>query len=403
MKIAQCRGHTGKLLSVAFRADGTRVVTASADGTVRQWDAVTGREVEPPFDHHKGEVLTADYSPDGEWVASGGADHTVRLWRATGRQQCAVLHGHAGAVNDLAFSADGADSGFRESGPAVPFQGGQYCWRLGSEFGRPAGAQRPHQVCLPSSVQPGRTLDCLGELGQHGPVVGRYDRRRVCDTAAPRRVRALAFSPDGAWLITGGDFPRGELLVWDAATGRIIRQILVPDPSVQYLVLSPDCSRVAVGQSGKVEHFRVLDVASNNEVGGADGLALAYSPDGKWLAGRDRDGRSVVLWDSRDLRLVATWPGHAGEINSISFRRDAARLLSSSSDHTVRVWDIATGKCLRVFDGHTDKVYAAVFHPRRHSRCFGGARPGCLDLGSRGRPGRRASSGARELYLVAGV
>ncbi len=126
---------------------------------------------------------------------------------------------------------------------------------------------------------------------------------------------------------------------------------------------SPDGARVAAGRYPGVGEFRLLDVASGTEVGSADGLAMAFSPDGKWLAGRNADGKSVVLWDARDLRPVPAWPGHTDEINAIAFRRDGARLLSASSDHTVRVWDVATGKCLRVFDGHTDKVYMAVFHP----------------------------------------
>ena len=142
------------------------------------------------------------------------------------------------------------------------------------------------------------------------------------------------------------------------------RRIRVPYRNVQYLAVSPDGNRVAVGRwpaAGGV--FRVLDVASEKEVGSAEGLGLAFSPDGKWLAGRDAKGNSVVLWDARHLRPVATWPGHTDEINAITFRRDGARLLSASSDHTVRVWDTATGKCLRVFDGHTDTVYIAVYHP----------------------------------------
>src|SRR5262249_40836548 len=153
------------------------------------------------------------------------------------------------------------------------------------------------------------------------------------------------------------------LLFWDTATGREIRRIRVPYLSVQYLAVSPDGTRVAAGRYTGAGEFRVLDVASGQEVGKADGVALAYSPDGKWLAGRDAGGKNVMLWDAGDLHPIATWPGHTDRINAITFRRDGARLLSASSDHTVRVWDTATGKCLRVFDGHTDVVYTAVYHP----------------------------------------
>ena len=44
-------------------------------------------------------------------------------------------------------------------------------------------------------------------------------------------------------------------------------------------------------------------------------------------------------------------------------RADGTRLVSAGNDHTVRLWDAATGECLRVLRGHTDEVFAAVFHP----------------------------------------
>ena len=108
--------HPGnsRVLSAAFRRDGARIVTTAGNGTVCQWDARTGAALEPPYERHVGEAWTAVYSPDGEWVASAGTDRTIRLWRATGREDALVLHGHTGRVTQLAFSDGWPSAGFGE-------------------------------------------------------------------------------------------------------------------------------------------------------------------------------------------------------------------------------------------------------------------------------------------------
>jgi WD40 repeat protein len=107
----------------------------------------------------------------------------------------------------------------------------------------------------------------------------------------------------------------------------------------------------------------ISDVATGEEIGTGEGSPFAFSPDGKWLAGRDAGGKYVVLWDAHTFIPVHRWEGHTGEINTIAFDRAGGRLVSASSDRTVRLWDAATGQCLRVFKGHTDEVFAAAFHP----------------------------------------
>ena len=91
----------------AFSADGSRLLTGSSDGTVRQWDPRTGEVVEPPYERHSSGVSSVIYSPDGEWVASGSGDRTIRVWRARGREDVAILHGHENTVLWGTFSPDG--------------------------------------------------------------------------------------------------------------------------------------------------------------------------------------------------------------------------------------------------------------------------------------------------------
>ncbi len=75
------KGHTGFVLGVAYCPDGKRLASASADGTVRVWDAATGQE-SLALKGHTGAVLSVAYSPDGQRLASAGQDRTVKVWDA---------------------------------------------------------------------------------------------------------------------------------------------------------------------------------------------------------------------------------------------------------------------------------------------------------------------------------
>ena len=62
-----------------YSPDGTRVVTASVDGTARVWDAATGQPLTSSL-AHQGWVVSAAFSPDGRRVVTASLDKTARVW-----------------------------------------------------------------------------------------------------------------------------------------------------------------------------------------------------------------------------------------------------------------------------------------------------------------------------------
>jgi WD40 repeat protein len=102
--------------------------------------------------------------------------------------------------------------------------------------------------------------------------------------------------------------------------------------------------------------------------------SVAYSPDGHWaLSGSE--GRTLTLWDMQTNQAVRTFEGHTAPVLTVAFSPDGKYALSGSGrprlvsaesiaeDNSLRLWDIATGKEVRRFLGHTDAVTAAVFSP----------------------------------------
>jgi len=372
--VAECRGHASKVLAVAFRPDGARLVTTSSDATVRQWDAATGREVEAPYDRHSGQVASAAYSPDGQWVASAGTDRTVRVWRAAGRQDVAVLHGHAGGVVGVAFAPGGRRlaSLSRESVVVATGDDTARVWDVDPRETLPV--LRGHKRAIyPVACSPDGRWIASGDWDGKVLLWDAATGEPCAPLPQPGVVRDLAFGPDGTWLVTGTDADK-RLRVWDVATARVRKEIPVPAGVFRSVSVSPDGRRVAAttcDQEGKRFSLHVCDLASGERLYSAEGWALAYSPDGRWLAVQAADDKTVLLLDARTHEKAAWFSGHDKLVSKAAFSPDSRVLATCSQDHTVRLWQVDGGTC-RELRGHTDEVFAVAFHPNGRRLATGG-------------------------------
>jgi WD40 repeat protein len=191
-------------------------------------------------------------------------------------------------------------------------------------------------------------------------------------------VRALALSPDGRCLVTMGDQTDG-LRLWDVAAARHRATYKTAENKMWAVAYRPGGAHIAV--LGGVGHvIEILDAATGKRLATVDAgklepyavrRALAYSPDGRLLAG-SYGGNQVGLWETETYRLVGTLAGHKGTVLWVAFSADGCRLASAGAGSLIKVWDVAAKECRLTLHGHANEVFAAVFHPTEPRIASGG-------------------------------
>jgi WD40 repeat protein len=346
-EVSKQTGHTSPVTQVCTAADGKTILSRGADGTIRRWDASTGKELSS-FQAPAGTSCFAA-SPDGKTVALGNADNTVRVCDAASGKELQKIAGPSTGVAVVAFSRDGKAVAARGHGKTNL---GIYEAATGKEI---------KSITFPEENPGG--LGGVVFLGQGGG-------------ASPGP--ALIFSPDGSTLasligtspvfVQPGANEAASIELFHVATGKS-RKIELPKEHVPaHIVYSPD------GRTLAVEHAdgsaTIVEVASGHErchlvgavnkpqptgqpgdvmmvnviggfggIGGSEAVApkLAFAPDGRKLA--LAQGREITVFDMTTGKAIKSIKGHDGSITSLAFAPDGKSLATGSSDTTLLLWD----------------------------------------------------------------
>ncbi|MFC2129509.1 caspase family protein [Bacteroidota bacterium] len=314
-------GHTGMVTSASFSQDGDHVVTASDDGTIRIFDAVSGKELSS-LTGHTSIVWGAIFSPDGDKILTAGVDQTSRLFNVHTGEELYKFQDHSDEVTMVQFSPDGQ--------------------RL---------------------LTAGKDNTCRIYQTETGKLLHTLDAHSDYITTAMFSPPTASDPAGGKYILTASE--DGTAIIHDASTADLVKVLEGHKLGLRSAVYSPDGKFVVT--SSKDQTAKLFSAATGDIVHSMDEhqewLNFAgFSWDGEYIL-TTSDDQTAKIFSTATGELLHSLDGHEGEVFYGQFSPDGRHVATASADKTVKIFEVATGKLIRTIARHKEMVFAVQYSP----------------------------------------
>lgn len=288
------KGHLAKIYALHWADDERHVVSASQDGKLLVWDAISTNKVHA-IPLRSSWVMTVGYSPTGNFVACGGLDNICSVFNLASSdvpiKVCRELSAHNGFLSCCRFINDSK---------ILTSSGDNKCflWDIDS-----------------------------------GQVDTKFEGHA-------RDVMSLALSPDKKFFVSGAC--DAKVKVWDISSGKCQQTFSGHESDINSVAYFPNGNFVGTGSDDAT--CRLFSIASCREMTNYHDddvlcgiTSVAFSISGRYLFAGYDDCR-VRVWDTIKSQTVGDITGHEQRVSCLGVTNDGMALCTGSWDQYLKVW-----------------------------------------------------------------
>ena len=343
-------GHTESVNSVYLSADNLFALSGSDDKTLKLWEVATGRCLRT-FAGHSYMVNSVCLSADNLFALSGSSDNTLKLWEVDTGRCLLTFKGHTSGVTSACLSIDSrlALSGSGDNTLKLWEIATGHCLRT---F---AGNTDSHNnsvlsVCLSADSRLVLSGSYNNTLKLWEVATGRCLRTFAEHTSG---VKSVCLSADSRFALSGSSDNTLKLWTINYSTNPYLAPMILSRVLATETVLSINLTyqrELEQAQAALDRHDYVVAAQHIRKARSQPGYSRSAEALNAWASLYVCLPRKAFLgsWES------ATFAGQDNE-NSVCLSADSRFAMSGSSDKTLKLWEVATGRCLRTFTGHTDR------------------------------------------------
>eukprot|EP01041_Mallomonas_annulata_P004381 gene4381-8724_t len=405
------KGHNGYITSTSFNFNGTRIISASHDKTIKIWNVISNG-IHCTLEGHSDWITSVSFSPDGNKAVSGSDDASIKIWDVNTGEIIHTIMGHSGAVTSVSFSSNGQFILSTSSDCSIRL------WNVLT--GHEESFLEGHTECILCAIYSPNNNNRIAS-GSEDKLIKLWNVITSAATTTTTTttitlqhemtleghnvpVLCLAFSSDGNMLISGSEDQ--QIRIWNVLDGMFSLLTLLEgchdvsgggDKLIKVWDISSGggvCIHTLEGHVGPVtaisfrphteqeqqqqlvsasgdKNIKIWDLKSNlhesvieGHIGAVTGLAVTYQ--GSRLASGSTD-QNIIFWDTNTGNIISKRKNQ-DKITSLAFNSDNSMLAVASEDKFIRIYDVSLGTILNTFEDSKCRRISSILFSSDNSK-----------------------------------